>query len=292
MDWLALLTTWDLRWEIILVLGTLTGLYSVGWVSLRRRGHQRLASIGRLLSYWFGMAVLFFALQGGIDYYGTFLLFLHVIQHLLLMGVAPVLLCLADPFAVVCWALPARWRKVVLVKLFSNQSIVVNTIRQVLKPQYCLFLFAAGLWIWHDPRLYSLAQAGSIWHDAEHLSFFMPALLVWWHVIGNDPRYHHMPPWLRSLYVWVAGFINAVPGIWIALASTPIYPHYQAMPRIWEYTVMQDQMLAGIIKWIPGTMNYLAAGVILAWRYWDDISKVAPAAAKSLPVEHPNDDMV
>jgi putative membrane protein len=60
---------------------------------------------------------------------------------------------------------------------------------------------------------------------------------------------------------------NMFVGIAIAFSQTPIYPHYAAMPRLWNISVMSDQRLAGVIMWVPGSMMYMIAALILTARW-------------------------
>jgi cytochrome c oxidase assembly factor CtaG len=57
-----------------------------------------------------------------------------------------------------------------------------------------------------------------------------------------------------------------IPGVIIALADVPLYPYYVNAPRLSGLSVMQDQVLSGIIMWIPGTMMYLLAALIIILR--------------------------
>ena len=101
-----LLTTWDFRPEVILVL-TLCGLFFItGWSRLRRRGRSRLASGGRLTSYLAGLTLLGLSLLSAVDVFGQQLFFMHMIQHALMIMIAPPLLLLANPFPFMLWGLP------------------------------------------------------------------------------------------------------------------------------------------------------------------------------------------
>ena len=55
-------------------------------------------------------------------------------------------------------------------------------------------------------------------------------------------------------------------GVVIAFASQPIYTYYTTVPRLWGITVMLDQMIGGVIMWIPGSMMYLLAALIIISR--------------------------
>jgi cytochrome c oxidase assembly factor CtaG len=123
------------------------------------------------------------------------------------------------------------------------------------------------LWGWHDPNAYNAALRSRWVHDLEHITFFGTALLLWWHAIGAGPRLHaRLPTILRIVGLLATASANMIPGVVIALVPTPLYTYYVEVPRTWGLTVMQDQVLSGLIMWIPGTMMYLSAAVILILR--------------------------
>jgi cytochrome c oxidase assembly factor CtaG len=105
-------------------------------------------------------------------------------------------------------------------------------------------------------------------HDLEHLSFFLPAMLFWWHVMYAPPYIHkRLARGARVAYVLSAVPPTMAAGAVIAFSGQPIYEYYTGVPRVWGMSVMQDQMLGGIIMWIPGSMMYIIAGLILISRW-------------------------
>ena len=124
--------------------------------------------------------------------------------------------------------------------------------------------FVAALVGWHDPNAYNLTLVSELVHDLEHLTFFGTAMLFWWHVIGAAPHIHRrLSRGVRIGYVLSVVPPNALTGMAIAFASEPIYTYYTTVPRLGSMTVMQDQMLGGVIMWIPGSMMYIIAALVL-----------------------------
>ena len=69
-------------------------------------------------------------------------------------------------------------------------------------------------------------------------------------------------------------------GLAIVFASGPIYTYYEAMPRIWGLSVMEDQKIGGVIMWVPGSMMYILAALILISR-WLQQEERKPALPQS-----------
>lgn len=268
---------WEVRPSVITYL-TLAGLlYSLGWLRLRSihsafanqisdtHRPRRLATGWRLGCYLSGLAVLGLALMSPIDVLGGSLFFMHMIQHLLLIMIAPPLLLLADPFPFMIWGLPGGG--LVGERLFSAGAGFRRALRQATHPGMVWMTFVAILWGWHDPYAYDAALRFRWVHDLEHLTFFGAAMLLWWHVIGAGPRIHsRLPPLARIGYLLATAVANMIPGVVIALADVPLYNYYIEVPRLWGFTVMQDQVLSGILMWIPGTMMYFLAALIIILR--------------------------
>ncbi len=274
----AVLASWNWRVEIILVLALAGTLYSRGWWRLRQRTHRRhrsrragqpwpLTAVWRLISYLTGLVILAISLMSPIDVLGGQLFFMHMVQHLLLIMIVPPLLLIANPMAVVLWGLPDGARR----KIGGGFSIALHRdsrFRQVLRtitsPGIVWLLWVIAIIGWHDPNMYNLALRSDFAHDLEHLSFFLVSMAYWWHVTGAGPRIHKQFGLLgRIIFVLAAIPPNMLTGVVLAFADSPIYSYYLDVPRIWNISVMTDQRISGVVMWIPGSMMYIIAALIL-----------------------------
>jgi cytochrome c oxidase assembly factor CtaG len=271
-----LLFSWAWRPEIILSLGLAAAVHLVGRRRLRQRGSTQLVSPWRTVSYLSGLTVLGIALMSPIDVLSAQFFSMHMIQHLLLVMIAPPLLLLADPMPVTMWGLPSGLR-VELGRWLRPDAAFRRAVRAVTTPGLVWLYFVAALLGWHDPNAYNATLEYELVHDLEHLTFFGTAMLFWWHVIGSAPHIHRkLSRGLRIGYVLSVVPASALTGIAIAFASEPIYDYYTKVPRLGSLTVMEDQMLGGVIMWIPGSMMYIIAALILIAEVLRDEDKKAP----------------
>ena len=281
------LLSWAWRPEIILTLGLAATVHLVGRHRLKRRGGRALVNPWRSVSYLAGLAILWIALMSPIDVLSGQFFYMHMIQHLLLVMAAPPLLLLADPMPIMLWGLPSTLRLEV-GRWLRPESRFRNVVRTLTTPGLVWLYFVAALVGWHDPRLYHLTLVSDLAHDLEHLTFFGTAVLFWWHVIGCAPHIHRrLSRGIRAAYALSVVPANALTGISIAFASEPIYTYYTTVPRLGEMTVLEDQMLGGVIMWIPGSMMYIVAALIL-------IAMVLRTGAEAEPqpaVERSNEDV-
>ncbi len=197
-----------------------------------------------------------------IDVLSSQFFFMHMVQHLLLVMIAPPLLLIGNPMPIMIWGLPSGLR-LEIGRWLRSESRLRQTVRSLTTPGVVWFLFVATLVGWHDPRLYGLALENELVHDLEHLTFLGTAVLFWWHVIGSAPHIHkRLSPGVRIGYALSVVPPTALTGIAIAFASEPIYEYYLTVPRPGGMTVMHDQMLSGVIMWIPGSMMYIIAALV------------------------------
>ena len=96
-------------------------------------------------------------------------------------------------------------------------------------------------------------------------------------ITAASPHIHkRLPPFARFVYVLAAIPPNMLAGLAIAFAGGPIYTYYEAMPRLWGLSVMEDQQIAGVIMWVPGSMMYILAALVLVGRYLQEEEKKPP----------------
>ncbi len=259
----ALLSPWELRWDVLAVLLIAGILYTTGWRRIAQRSSSsKLATKRKLVAYLSGLVTLALALISPIDWLGGQLLFMHMIQHKLIVMIAAPLLWLGNPFPFMLWGMP----------VFLRTRVSTLFMRESQFRRYLILCTNAGLaWLlyivvymgWHDPNAYNLALRNEWVHKLEHLSFFAVAMLFWWHVIGAAPHWHRNSIWGRlALLLGVVPFQMAA-GIVIATADTVIYTYYNNVPHIWGFTTLEDQAMGGAIMWIPSSEMVVWAVVFL-----------------------------
>ncbi len=289
----AIFTTWEFRPFVFGVSLVLGGLYLRGWLRLYRResardrsrrrlpvrggptpawrelprrsqrpGRPYLAEPWRAIAYFGGLTLFVLALASGLDAYSTLLFFVHMIQHELLLMIVPPLLWLGNPYPIILWGLPRRLRLLV-GNLMARPSPFRHALRKLTNPGLVIFIHVAILWGWHDSTLYNLALERRWVHNLEHLCFFLVGMLFWWNAVGSAPRLRRSLSYAwRMLYVVaVIPFIVAL-GATLSFATSPLYPHYTVVPRLWGISVMDDQMYGGVIMW-ESIMNHIVAALIL-----------------------------
>ncbi|MGH7303657.1 MAG: cytochrome c oxidase assembly protein [Candidatus Rokuibacteriota bacterium] len=245
--------TWIVRPEVAVPLLVATGAYAAGWWRLRRRGGavsgwRVAASAGGLLS-------VLVALSAPLDRLAHASFVAHMVQHLLLIvGAAPLLL-LADPFAALCWGLPAPIRAWA-GRLLRPGTPLRALWRGLTGVSVAWLAHVAAVWLWHLPSAYDAAVADRVVHDAEHLVFFGTAVLFWWPIVQPAPRLRVPTGYgIRVGYLVLAALQGALLGLLLAMSRETWYRAYPSA---------EDQSLGGLVMWgIGGAVDMLAVLILL-----------------------------
>jgi cytochrome c oxidase assembly factor CtaG len=216
--------------------------YLRGWSRLRRRLPQRF-EVRHALVFLAGLAAMLLALSSPIDTMTHRWLSAHMVQHLLLMVVVAPMLWMGAPVAPLYVGVPRSVRNIVLA--VTNAPASRRLTRWLLHPIVGWISFALFFWVWHVPALYDLALDSDVWHHTEHACFFVSALLFWRPVILAWPAKMVWPRWAMVPYLGLAMFQNLQLAAILTFSDRVIYTRYSSL---------DDQALAGVIMWVPGSL--------------------------------------
>jgi putative copper resistance protein D len=266
-DAVSLLFGWSFDPLVILpaVAALLLWRYGVGRVA--RLHPNRPVATRRTVSWVAGVGVLVFALDSGIERYDTTLFSVHMVQHLLLTLIAPVLLLYAGPITMLLQASSPDTRKRWLLPILLSRVVRVLSF-----PDVSWLLFAIVMGASHFSPLFDVSLENEWVHRFEHALYLFAALLFWWPVVGPDPSPWRMAPAVKVLYVGLQMPQNTFLALAIYMATTPLYQHYVTTVRSWGPSPLEDQQMAGGIMWLAGDFAFITAVIllVLAWMRDDE----------------------
>ena len=238
----------------LLPLGVVAALY------LRRVGRLRHRDAPpppwRVLCFFGGLGVVAVALFSPIDSLGEERSFaMHMVQHLLLGDIAP-LLCVAGltgPILRPALALP-----------------VVGRLRVLSHPAIAFPIWAADLALWHLPVAYQAAIHNDTVHATEHACFFAGGAILWAAVIEPLPGPAWFGPGAKALYVLGVRLFETLLAFFFVWSSTVFYPYYEHTQRLWGMSPIEDQNLGGIAMLGEGSAVTIAAFLWLLYRWLSD----------------------
>lgn len=227
----------------------LVAVYAVPYLrrarTLRRRG-QRVPG-WRFACFGAGLVLLAAAVSPPVGTVAQERLSAHMVEHLALGDLAPLLLVLGLTRSLIApvLQLPGMWR-----------------VRGLAHPVLALVLWAGNLYLWHLRVAYEAAVDHELVHVLQHVCFFAVGANLWFALLGPLPK----PEWFgngpRLAYVlaaWVAGMMLANGFIW---ATTPFYPHYAQTAAAAGRSAAGDQGAAGAAMLVEQSIVTLA---LLGW---------------------------
>lgn len=239
--------------------------YVCGWIALQFRVPSRFP-VWRLLSFAAGLGAIFLAIASPLDAFGGLLLQVHMIQHLLLMMVAPPLILAGAPYLPILSGLPRVFAREV-VGPFLIWTPLKRIGHILFNPVFCWIAFTTSNVLWHVPVLYELALNSPGWHQVEHLCFLVTGLLFWWHILLPWPSRADWPRWAMIPYLVLADLQNTGLAAFLTFYDRVLYPTYEQAPRLWGSNPLDDQVIAGAIMWVPGSIIFLVPAAIIAIQF-------------------------
>ena len=261
----AILASWSLDPKIVLGVATCFLLYLRGWRVLHRTSPERFPA-WRLWAFIGGLAATWVAIASPLDAFSGLLLSAHMVQHLLLLSVAPLLLLLGAPLLPLLRGLPRKFARDG-VGPFLVWPALRRAAQWLTHPVTCWIVMAITLCAWHVPSAFDLALRSPAWHKAEHACFLGAALLFWWPVVRPFPSRPRWPVWSVPLYLLAADLLNTALSAILTFSDHVLYQPYLQAPRLFGTTALSDQSCAGVLMWVPGSMMFLVPAALIAMQY-------------------------
>jgi cytochrome c oxidase assembly factor CtaG len=237
-------------------------IYLRGWIYIRANSATVIPN-WRAVSYFLGLLLVATALGSPLAAYDHNLLTVHMMKHLLLMTIAPALILLGEPVRVFWIGMPPFARRS-LRRLFLQGSPLRRFARLLTRPAFCWSVSALTLLVWHIPALFTLGVRSATWHTVEQVLFFGAGLLFWWPVIQPWPSGSSRQGWSILLYLFLATLPCDILSGFLVFSDRVAYPVYFSTPRLFGFSVLEDQQCAAALMWTCVTLVYLVPAAIIS----------------------------
>jgi putative membrane protein len=227
-------TSWTFTPGVLIALTGYGVVYGLRWRRARAEGGPRAASGWRAAAWGGGLLCLFLALVSPVDVLGTQLASAHMVQHLLVADLAPILLTLG----LTKWILRPVTRRIQRLERAAGPFG---------HPAFGVVAYVGAMWLWHIPYFYDAALAHGGVHVLEHLSFAGAGLLYWWHLLSpirSRLRLGGMGP---VLYMASTKLLVGLLGILLAFSPDLIYDGYGTTGERWGLSRLDDLHVAGAL---------------------------------------------
>jgi len=255
------LSSFSIHWSTVIGLAVLACLYE--W----RARTTANGGAARRVAFYGGLAAIFLSLNGPLHDLSDYYLFsAHMVQHLILTLVVPPLLIVGTP----------GW----MLRPVLRNRFVARLAGWLTRPMICFATFNVVLAAWHLPILYNYAMAHHDVHIVQHLMFMAAAVMLWWPVLSQLPELPRLSYPMQMLYLFLTSIPMSIVAVYITYSSALLYPAYAGASRVLPLTPMDDQLLGGLIMWIPGGLVFFAVITVIFFRWQSHGAEDSVASAQ------------
>jgi cytochrome c oxidase assembly factor CtaG len=256
----------ELHWNlaVLLPIAAYAGIYAWRFREARRSRLDRLPSARsgartrvrgagwpQALAFTAGTILVVAALASPLDGLGEDYLFsAHMVQHLLLGDLAPLLLLLG-------------LSRLLLRPATRRLERLERALGPFANPATGIVVWLGLIYLWHVPALYDAALESPALHALEHVSFFAAGLAVWWPLVQPIPMRRRLTGMWTFAYIAAAKAGLAALGLYLIWSDVVAYPYYETVPRIWGLTAIDDQNVGGAIMMVEQATVLVLAFCVL-----------------------------
>ncbi|MEU1303844.1 cytochrome c oxidase assembly protein [Streptomyces shenzhenensis] len=236
------------------------GLYAWGVVRLRRRGD--VWPVARTVSFVLGVLTIMLVMCTELNDYGMVMFSVHMVQHMVISMLSPILILLGAPVTLALRALPVAARghkgpRELLLALLHSRYMRVIT-----HPVFTIPMFVASLYALYFTPLFDFLMGSRAGHIAMMVHFLAVGVVFFWPIIGIDPGPHRPGHLMRMLELFAGMPFHAFFGIALMMGSTPMVDTFRNPPASLGIDALADQSAAGGIAWafseIPSVLVLIA----------------------------------
>jgi putative copper resistance protein D len=258
--WSEALTHWQFAPVVTAGAVLAAGLYAWGMVRVRRRHPARPWPLWRALMFLLGLLAVVFVTEGGVGTYDDTLFWDHMIQHLVLLMIAPPLLVTGQPMTLLLHASRNP------LHTWVKRALRSGPVRAITAPAFGVAAYAATVVVTHLTSFMNLVESNEAAHQAEHVLFLVVGYIYFLPLIGKEPIGWKVSYPVRLFLLFIAMPVDAFTGVVLGSETSMPFTAFSA-PRNWGPAPLEDIHLGGAVMWIGGAaiMFVLIISTFFAW---------------------------
>jgi putative membrane protein len=229
--------SWSLSPGVLIASALVGAIYVKRWRTVRgSRSPRRTAEapVWRLCCFLGAIVVALAALVSPVDALADQLFFMHMVQHMLLLDVSPILAILG-------------LTKVILRPVTRAVHDLERRAGPLAHPAAAVVLYVGVIWAWHIPAAYDYAVRHPVVHVLEHVSFVLAGSIYWWHLLSPIRARLRLDGLGPVVYMAATKLFVGALGMGLAFAPATLYPYYAHHARVWGISAGDDQSIAGLV---------------------------------------------
>lgn len=258
---------WVTRWSIdplwLVIAVVLATFYLAGAVRLARRGDRW--PVGRTVCWLAGCLALVWVTGGGVAVWGEFLFSAHMVQHMTVTMVVPLLFVLGAPVTLLMRADEPRtdssrgWREWALALVHSRWFGFFA------HPVVAAVNFAGSLIVFYYTPLFGLALRAHVGHELMFVHFLLAGYLFASAIVGVDPGPRQLRFPMRLMLLLGTMAFHAFFGVTLMTGTALLQAGwFGSLGRPWGPDAITDQQTGGGIAWSIGEIPTLILAVVVA----------------------------
>ncbi|GAA2812898.1 cytochrome c oxidase assembly protein [Streptomyces showdoensis] len=248
--------------DLFFLIGCVAGLGLYGWGVARLRKRGDAWPVSRTVFFAVGVLSIALVMCTKLNDYGMVMFSVHMVQHMVISMLSPILLLLGAPVTLALRALPVAGRgstgpRELLLKLLHSRYMRIIT-----HPAFTISMFIASLYGLYFTPLFDTLMGSKAGHIGMMVHFLMVGLVFFWPIMGVDPGPHRPGYVMRMLELFAGMPFHAFFGIAMMMATEPLVEVYKNPPASLGIDALTDQNAAGGIAWafseIPSVLVLIA----------------------------------
>jgi cytochrome c oxidase assembly factor CtaG len=260
--------SWTFEPTVLVGVAVAGAAYLRRWRQVAAEVGPARAGRGRPVSFLAGLAGILLALVSPIDRLSDQLFFIHMIQHVLLLDVVPILLI-------------GGLTKHLLRPVTRRLQRLERAAGPFGDPIFAIVLYVGAVWSWHVPALYDAALRHSAIHVLEHTTYAVAGSLYWWHLLSPIRSRRRLQGMGPALYMAATKLLVGLLGITFVFAPGTLYSFYGRQGGYWGLTPHADQALAGGVMALEQSLVMGVALAVLFARMLGDSEREAQRADRA-----------
>ncbi|GAB2812358.1 cytochrome c oxidase assembly protein [Streptomyces daliensis] len=254
--------------EPFFLVGCLLALGLYGWAVIRLRRRGDAWPVSRTIAWTVGVLTVALVMCTALNEYGMVLFSVHMVQHMVISMLSPILLLLGAPVTLTLRALPSAGRgrkgpRELLVALLHSRYV-----RIISHAAFTIPLFIASLYALYFTPLFDFLMGSKTGHIAMMVHFLAVGLIFFWPIMGIDPGPNRPGYVMRMLELFAGMPFHAFFGIALMMATRPMVSTYADPPASLGVTALSDQTAAGGIAWAFSEIPSVIVLVALVFQWY------------------------
>jgi cytochrome c oxidase assembly factor CtaG len=258
---LELIGRWQFAPVVTAFVTLAAGLYLWGVLRVRRRHPARPWPLYRTALFLGGLAVIVIATQSGVGSYDDVLFWDHMVQHLLLLMVAPPLLVVGQPATLLLHASRNP------VHTWTKNLLRSRVVTWITWPPFGVALYVGVIVGTHLTGFMNVVLSHDTVHQAEHVLYLVAGYLYFLPLIGREPIRWRVSYPSRIFLLFIAMPVDAFTGLALGSESGNPFPALAQGRPGWAPSPLSDVHIGGAVMWVGGAglMFAVMMAVFFAW---------------------------